>query len=367
MSLAGELRTIDLFDLLAWIMGRRKSGFMQLSRRSTRKRLGFRDGVLHTSNSNDPRETIGQTLVRDGVISEETLFRALLRQEQEKRRLGEILTAEGLVSEQQLTHMLRANAEAHLHDLFLWPDGRFEFDDGQMPPESPSDLRVELGALLEEGRHRRERWAQLRQRFPSSEVTFRLIADPVSVVDPGLRRITDLAAWGKTLAAISLETRRSEYETSLLVAGLCDQGVLAVDRIEQGAPETDPVGTIATQLATAEARLKGGRFDKALEAYERVLALDGVNQAAKKGLLAVAEARQLDKLKRKVPLDKVPSLRITAVSLAQQRFSPDEGFVLSRINGQWDVRSILKLCPMAEEDTLTIFALLLERQVIELR
>ena len=26
------------------------------------------------------------------------------------------------------------------------------------------------------------------------------------------------------------------------------------------------------------------------------------------------------------------------------------------MNGQWDVQSILKLCPMGEEDTLLIFA-----------
>ena len=68
-----------------------------------------------------------------------------------------------------------------------------------------------------------------------------------------------------------------------------------------------------------------------------------------------------------VPLDKVPALRIGAVALSQQQFDPHEGFVLSRINGEWDVRSILKLCPMPEEETLLIFARLLERQVISLR
>jgi hypothetical protein len=41
--------------------------------------------------------------------------------------------------------------------------------------------------------------------------------------------------------------------------------------------------------------------------------------------------------------------------------------VISRVNGQWDVQSILKLCPMAEEDALLIFSRLLERKVIELR
>ena len=221
--------------------------------------------------------------------------------------------------------------------------------------------------MLEEGRHRREIWNQLRVRFPSNEITFRLLADPVSVTNPARRQILDLAVWGKTLAAISLESRRSEYETTLLIAGLCDDGVLVVDRVEAGAPEGDPVGIILTLLAGAEMRLKEGRFDAALEAYERVLTLDGLNQAAKKGLLAVAEARQKAKTAKKIPLERVPVLRLTAMALSQQQFDPQEGFVLSRINGQWDIRSLLKLCPMPEEDVLLIFSRLLDRQVIELK
>jgi hypothetical protein len=367
MGFSGDLHTFDLFDLFGWLMERRKAGVLQMTRRSTKKRLAFRDGALQWSTSNDPRETIGQALVRDGLITEEVLFRALLKQEADKRRLGELLIAEGRLTEAQLMKTLRANAEAHLYDLFLWGDGRFEFDDERPPAPESSDLRIELEPALEEGRYRRELWQKLRARFPSSEVTFQLIADPVSVTNPALRQVVDLAVWGKTLAGISLETRRSEYETTLLVAGLCDRGVLAVDRVEAGAPEADPVGIILTLLAGAEMRLKEGRFDGALEAYERVLALDGVNQAAKKGLVAVAEARQKAKLAKRIALEKVPNLRLTAVALAQQRFDPQEGFVLSRINGSWDVRSILKLCPLPEEDVLIIFSRLLDRQVIELK
>ena len=55
-----------------------------------------------------------------------------------------------------------------------------------------------------------------------------------------------------------------------------------------------------------------------------------------------------------------------AVTLSQQKFDHQEGFVLSRINGQWDVRSILKLCPMAEEEALMIFVRLVDRKVIQL-
>ncbi|HXK10136.1 MAG TPA: DUF4388 domain-containing protein [Vicinamibacteria bacterium] len=367
MAFAGDLHTFDLFDLLGWLVGRKKAGVLQVTRRSTKKRLTFRDAAVQWSSSNDPRETIGQALVRDGLITEEALFRALLKQETDKRRLGELLIADGHLTEPQLMKSLRSNAEAQFYDLFLWSDGRFEFDDERPPAPDPSDLKIDLKPLLDEGRYRRELWQKLRTRFPSSEVTFQLIADPVTVTNPALRQVVDLAAWGKTLAGISLETRRSEYETTLLVAGLCDRGVLAVDRVEAGAPEADPVGIITTLLAGAEMRLKEGRFDSALEAYEKVLSLDGVNQAAKKGLLAVAEGRQRAKVAKRIPLERVPVLRLTAVALAQQQFDPQEGFVLSRINGSWDVRSILKLCPMPEEDVLGIFSRLLDRQVIELR
>ncbi|MFN8091016.1 MAG: DUF4388 domain-containing protein [Vicinamibacteria bacterium] len=366
MSFTGDLHTFDLFDLLSWALNRRKGGLLELSRRSTTKKLGLREGAVHWSTSNDPRETIGQTLVRDGLITEEALFGALLKQETDRRRLGEILVGDGHLAQEKLLECLRANAEAQLYDAFLWPDGRFSFEDHAAQRPQATDLAVALRPVLDEGRHRRERWAQLRRRFPTNELTFRLIRDPVGLVDPGLRQIADLAAWGRTLAAISLETRRSEYETTLLLEGLCDDGYLEAGRVEAGAPEADPVAVIRAQLSSAAMRIKEGRFDAAIEAYERVLGLDRVNQEAKKGLLAVAEARRRARAASRIPLEAVPVLRLTAVTLAQQHFAPEEGFVLSRINGQWDVRSILKLCPLPEDETIAIFSRLLDKKVIGL-
>ena len=161
MSFLGDLHTFDLFDLLGWLMGRKKAGVLLMTQRSTKKRLAFRDGAVQWTSSNDPRETIGQALVRDGLITEEALFRALLKQETDKRRLGELLIADGHLTEPQLMKTLRTNAEAHLHDLFLWGDGRFEFDDERPPAPEAADLKIDLKPVLEEGRHRRERWSQL--------------------------------------------------------------------------------------------------------------------------------------------------------------------------------------------------------------
>lgn len=44
---------------------------------------------------------------------------------------------------------------------------------------------------------------------------------------------------------------------------------------------------------------------------------------------------------------------------------PQDGFVLSRINGEWDVHSILKMCPMTEQEVLIIFKRLVDDGLVE--
>jgi hypothetical protein len=126
------------------------------------------------------------------------------------------------------------------------------------------------------------------------------------------------------------------------------------------------VGIVQSLIAEGGQRLGERRYELALQAYEQALTMDRLNQNAKKGLVATIEARDRERTVKKVPLDKVPRLTMDMASLTRQNFDPQEGFVLSRVNGMWDVGSILKLCPMNESDVLLIFARLLERKVIEL-
>ena len=366
MSFGGELKTFPLPDMLDWIARRMKTGSLELKRRSTEKRLTFREGLLHSSFSNDPRETLGQALVREGLVKEEQLFTALIKQEKEGKRLGQILVGEGILTEVDLKRTLGNNAEEIVYELFLWPDGRFEFRDEDVPRDPRISLDIEIPYVLEEGHHRRIAWARLKEKFPSSDITFKVMKEAHGIEDPGHWNILGLAATGKTLAGIALETRRSEFETALLLEGLVDLGALGVAESRPG-EGSDPVGAIQALLQRGERRLKEGRYNAALEAYEAVLALDFLNHEAKKGVVAVGEARKRERVARTVPLDKIPILRLGSVALTQQSFDSHEGFLLSRINGQWDVQSILKLCPIPEVDALAIFVRLLERKVIELQ
>jgi hypothetical protein len=176
----------------------------------------------------------------------------------------------------------------------------------------------------------------------------------------------ELAEAGRSAAEIALEMRRSEFEGATLLYSLLRQNTLAVDSAKDGDHVADPVETIRELMSSAYARIGERRYEQAIEAYDAVLALDPLNQHAKKGRRGAEEARSRLRATRTVPLDKVPRLAIDLAALTRLDIDPQEGFVLSRVNGQWDVRSILKLCPFPEEDAILIFARLMERNVIEL-
>ena len=165
---------------------------------------------------------------------------------------------------------------------------------------------------------------------------------------------------------MSLELRRSEFETAVLVFKLHSRGLLAIDKVSPESQNRDPVGATQELLALAYRRLRERRYESAIQAYEEVLSLDRLNQFAKKGLLAAAEAREREACLTTVARDKIPKVAVDFATLTRQNLDPNEGFVLSRVNGQWDVQSILKLCPMGEDEALLIFARLLERKLIEL-
>ena len=366
MSLRGDLRTMPLPDVLQWVGTGRKTGTLHVERRSVQKRIILREGSVFSSWSNDPRESLGQFLIRLRLVSEEQLFRALLAQEEKGRLLGSILVGDGILAEDDLRRALKAKAEETIYDLFLWPSGQFEFREGDFPENIHITFETPVTPVILEGIRRVDEWQRIRAVFPSMETTFKAIVQPSAATDAVDRQLLAFAAAGRSLAEMSLELRRSEFETAALLFEMHARGLVAANPAKGDGSAPDPVGAIQALLTLAYQRLQERRYDSALKAYEDVLSLDRLNQNAKKGLIATMEARKHEKQQRDVPRDKVPRVAVDFQTLTREKLDPQEGFVLSRVNGEWDVQSILKLCPMGEEEAMLIFARLLDRNLIEL-
>ncbi len=366
-SLAGDLKMMKLSVILRWVSSGEKTGTLLLDKQSVQKRIVFSEGTISSSWSNDPSEALGQFLVRDGLISEEQLFKALLKQEQQGQLLGTILVSEKVLSEEQLLGAMGLKAEESIYELFLWEEGRFEFLEDESAHKAPIKLSLAVPDVIAEGARRRDDWARIRKAIPSGGVTFRTLDADVEACDAREEALLTLAGQGKTVSEISLELHTTEFDVAAGLHALCAQGALAVDGVGDAAPTAETLRAIRDLLAIAERRMQDQQLDEALESFEAVLSLDRLNQPAKKGLVAVFEGRERARAKRKVPRTKVPVMRVALESLTLASVDPQEAFILSRINGEWDVQSILKVCPIGEDDAILAFARLLSRRIIELK
>lgn len=365
MSLSGKLETMGLPEVLQWIANSRKTGTLYLRRASVEKRIVFQAGEIYSSWSNHPRESLGQFLIRGRLVTEEQLFKALLRQEQLGKMLGAILVEDRAIAPGQLKQALQTKAEETVYDLFQWPDGEFQFREGEFAEVFHIELPVTHVVL--EGIRRVDEWQRFRAAFPDAHCTFR-VARGAASGDAAESHALELAAAGRTLPEIALEMRRSEFDAASLLLALHERGLVDMGQPQPQDAAEDPVALIQERLARAAEHMAARRFKEAWEAFEQVLVLDRLNQHAKKGVRAALHALVEDHATREtIALDSVPALVKDLAALTRETLDPQEAFVLSRVNGIWDVRSILKICPLGEPDALQIFARLVERKLIELR
>jgi tetratricopeptide (TPR) repeat protein len=368
MSISGSLATMQLGDLLQWCGSNLKTGTLRLRRGPIEKQLFFRDGRLFSSVSTSPRETLGQYLIRSGHITEEELFKALIEQDRSNQPLGQILLASGLIKEPDLEELLRIKTEESIYDCFLWKDGDFAFEEQKLPEHIPVSLPLDLTGVILEGARRTDEWERIRQVFPSRLTTFSVdqaAVDADKALNDEDRRLLELVSRGKNLAEISLELHAVEFYAASRLLELHERKLVRVLDAKEEIDFAAQVTSLREKLSRGVGLYNSGQYDEALGVFDEALRLDPQNKYAR--LFALKIRRILEDLEKvsEVPLEKVPRLKVTLIELAKLDLDPQEGFVLSRVNGEWDVASITKICPMGEQEVLIIFKRLLDRGLIE--
>jgi len=276
-----------------------------------------------------------------------------------------VLVETGRVAAPDLHRVLRMKAEETVYDLFQWRQGRFEFKEGGPPSNLPVLIGLDVTVLVFEGARRIDEMSRIREVIPSSRATFAATGAPS---DEALdNQILALALRGKTLAAIAFEVRRSEFDVASRLFDLVERGVLTVLAVPADDPEANAVATIRTLHERAQRATRERRFDDAFAAYEAMLMIDPLNQQAKKGLRDLDRKRERPDPSADDVLNAVPRLARDLSALSEEKLEPIEGFLLSRINGVWTVRSILQLCPVPEDEARQVLDRLVARGLVVLR
>ena len=369
MAIHGTLNTMSVCDLLQFLAAGRKTGTLKFSRDKIVKEIYFSNGIVIGTNTNDPKEYLGQVLMHYGKLDEIQLQTAMEEQRRSGGRLGEILVSKGFLTQDDVLEILRIRALDIIYDLFVWEDAHFEFFDRKPAPADLIRIEVEPTTIIMEGIYRVDELARYRTLIPSERAV--LEPSPGRTASPNLskdvRQILSFIERRMTVAEICYNMHDSLFNVYSKVFELVSNGVARV--AEERAVEPQNLSGLpelpedSAELVWLARRELNDNPDRALTLIHHILAREPKNQEVHV-LLKQAETEFLKYAYLKVSPQTVPRLLVPADDLTEMQLRPEEAFVLSRINGEWDIQSILSICPFREADSLRMILALLDAKVI---
>jgi hypothetical protein len=370
MGIAGNLRTMELAELLQWLSGAQKTGTLVVRNGQLEKRIVFREGRILSSSSTDPREHLGAILVSHGFVTDAQLGQAVQLQKANKTLLGKILVTIGAIGEEELQRMLRFKAEESVYDTFTWSEGDFRFLDGELPGiETLVPISLDVPAIVLEGMQRLDEARRIREAIPSL-VAVPVVAgafDPTEMTELDVH-VLALVDDDRTIEEICRAAHASEFHVCRVLLRQVQAGAIKLVRPRVHAapaegkplePPTPPAISSELLLAEARQRLAKGELESALHHARAARALEPENRKAAAGAAQIEDAVKAEADKAPLAPGDVPVLARTIEELSRLRLSAQEGFVVTRIDGLHDLASLCKIGPLPPLDMRLLFAKLL--------
>jgi hypothetical protein len=373
MSIHGTLKTMAVSDLLQFLAAGRKTGTLKFARSSIVKQIFLENGAIVGSASNDPKEFIGQVLLHYGKITEEQLREAMDSHRESGDRLGAVLSARGFVSQADIMYVLRMRTLEIIYDLFIWEEAEFEFFDGEPFPADMIRINVDATSVIMDGIYRIDEWARYRKVIPSDRTFFELIPGWTQSLPDSSKETRELlfhVEKGLTAAEICYNMHTSPFHAYALLFDLVDKGVI---KLGGEAPYVEPAPdlsalrlpkTVPDLLKLARAEMKEDNVENALAIITSALDLEPKSREAQ-DLRAAAEKKFISQVYQNgVSPRAVPTMVASLEQLEQEKIGPQEGFLLSRINGELNIGAILSVCPFREADSLRMIKKLMDAGII---
>jgi uncharacterized protein DUF4388 len=375
MAIKGTLKTMSLTDLLQFLAAGRKSGTLKFDHGKITKQVYFKNGMIVGSKSNDPREYLGQVLLHYGKVDDGQLKAAREVQRTSGAKLGEVLVQQGFLTEDEVLAILKTRTLDAIYDLFVWTDGEFEFYDEESAPDDLLLIEVEPTNVIMEGIYRIDELARYKTLVPSDRSVLELNAGWTSSLKLGkeYRQILYFVEKRMSVAEICYHMHASAFHVYGQLYTLISEGVARVTgELPEGSPapiaEVEDLPESVTEMVWSAERKLEQDPEAALLIVQKALQQQPNNPEAQ-SLLPLAEEKYIKHMYNTGGLSakSVPELLVAPNDLTTQQIDPQEGFVLSRINGSWDIQSILSICPFREADCLRMIKKLMERGVIGIK
>ncbi len=351
-------------DVLEWIGRRKMSTPITFERRGIQRSLVVDHGAIVWASSNRRDEQLGVILVRSGFVAERALADALEARAETGVPLGKVMLMSGLITELDLIEILATKIRETVTDVLTWTEGQFDVVPRSQPPATGVNAQLPIEICLTVARRRTQRMTAVMEVLGAEDVTFYVPpdalappAEPGQVID--VPKIWAMAGDRRTAADIAAAFSGERYATYDALARMVESGRLTIDRRHR-----ERTNSAVELAAGARGRLRQGDRAGALAMATQALHQDPSDAEVRKTFTQIERARVAEVAKQLLSRHRVPKrLRMPA---------PDHGLnateleLANRVDGRWDLLSLIKSAGVREAEALLAFAHLAEVGVVEL-
>ena len=375
MGISGNISTMFLTEVFQWLNNGLKTGTLQIRGKEKRiiKEVYFQNGVISSASSNDPAELIGQFLLATNQVTEQQLANALESQKRDHVLLGKILVQQRILNKKKLDEILRKISEEIIYDLFLWKEGQFEFKDDQLPKREIPSLGLDITHLVLEAAQREDEWKRIYVVFPNEHVVIRPNTEEIVnhlPLESEVCKVLTMINGYRNLYEIIRLGKATKFHLLKLLVDLHEEGLIEVGDFRSTVinPQVQvKKNPVREMIFSVEALMRRGKLTEAERAILKLEQVAGAHPDVKKLKEMIKEKRLETTAKEMINPNSIPILKMDVNTLTKMDFSAEQGFLVSRINGVWDVQSILKVAPFSETDCLKILKKFLDDGVIALK
>jgi hypothetical protein len=368
MSVHGAISTMPAEDLLEWAARRKLSAPLTFEHQNTTRSLVVEEGMIVWASSNRREEQLGVILARSGFVAERALAEALEARVETGVPLGKMLLMSGLITELDLIDILATKIRETVTDVMTWSEGTFEVVPRPQPQTGGVNAQLSIDICLTVARRRTARMVQIMNLLGSDDVTFSVPPDavppppePAQLIDRP--RLWELAGDRRTASELAATFRGERFATFDALAAMVEAGRLTVDRRQR-----ERTNSAVELAAGARNRLRQGDRAGALAMATQALHQDPSDADVRKTFAQAERARVAEIAKQLLSRHRVPRLarELSRQLAADLSLSDVEVELARRVDGRWDLVSLLRSASVREAEALLAFARLAEVGVVEL-
>jgi hypothetical protein len=364
MSLRGVLSTMPAEDVLDWVAKKKIAAPITFERRGVIRSLVVEDGNVMWASSNRREEQLGAILVASGLVAERALADALEARAETGVPLGKVLLMSGLLKEVDLVNVLATKTREAITDVLTWTDGMFDVVPRNLPPSTGVPAQLAIDVCMTIGRRRQPRATEIALVLGADDATFyagpEAVSPPTHVSDPiDVAKLWKMACDRRTAGEMAAAFSGERFAVLDRLSDMVEGGQLVVDRRVR-----ERTNSALELAAGARGRLREGDRAGALAMALLAMKADPADAEVRKTFAQTERARVAEIAKHLLGRHRVP--RRVKEPTVELGLSESEIDLAKRVDGRWDILSLVRASPIREAEAMLAFAHLAEVGVIEL-